>query len=52
MVTARDVEVALSRDEIVEALEGHYSIQCYDHESKSELAEALAEAINTEGGTL
>lgn len=52
MVTARDVEDELSRDEIVERLEGRYSIQCYDHESLSELAEALAEAINTEGDTL
>jgi hypothetical protein len=51
-VTAREIERQLDRDEIVERLEGTYSIQCRDNDSKSELAEALADAMNTEGDTL
>jgi DNA polymerase I-like protein with 3'-5' exonuclease and polymerase domains len=52
MVTADSIERRMTREEIVEILEGRYSIQCYDHESKRELAEALAEAANTEGDAL
>ncbi len=47
-----DLDRRMGREEIVEMLETHYSIQCYDHESKRELAEALAEAANTEGDRL
>lgn len=49
MVNADSIERRMTREEIVEILEGRYSIQCYDTESKRELAEALAEAVNTEG---
>ena len=52
MVNADSIERRMTREEIVEILEGRYSIQCYDHESKRELAEALAEAANTEGDRL
>jgi len=52
MVNADSIERRMTREEIVEILEGRYSIQCYDHESKRELAEALAEAANTEGDSL
>ena len=52
MNSAPDLERRMSRAEIVELLENHYSIQCYDNESKTELAEALAEAANTEGDVL
>lgn len=52
MVNAQELERRMTRAEIVEILEGRYCIQCYDHESLSELAEALAEAANTEGDTL
>lgn len=52
MVNADSIERRMTREEIVEILEGRYSIQCYDHESKRELAEALAEAVNTEGDDL
>jgi hypothetical protein len=47
-LTAQDVERALTRDEIVERLEGA-GFQCYDSETRTELAEALAEHLNTEG---
>ena len=52
MTTADSIERRMTREEIVEILEGRYSIQCYDHESKRELAEALTEAANTEGDSL
>jgi hypothetical protein len=52
MVTTQQVEAAFTRDEIVEQLQGRYCVQCRDHESKTELAEALAENMNTEGDSL
>lgn len=39
----------LTREELVKALES-ISIQCYDHESKETLIEALA--VNIEDGTI
>jgi hypothetical protein len=49
--TVRDVEEALSREQIVELLEAD-GFQCFDEESKSELAAVLADHLNTEGATL
>lgn len=52
MNDAEEIQRRMGRAEIIEQLECHYCIQCYDHESTEDLAQALAEAANTEGDTL
>lgn len=47
-ILCRDDIATATRDELVALLEGDFCVQCYDHESTSELREAAYQNWDTE----